>query len=110
MMTMLADAESGFRASVPDQTIERIGGRQVPKKAGELPANNPALTYAPPSNCILHFADPAHEVRPSFSTVVGLSLCSECSIRTVEAIIENGLSARELLELAVTGEWILRGE
>lgn len=108
-------------SAVSDEIRDRISPRGVQAQSSlpvppafdprgkierKLPAANPKLLYAEPSNCILHFLTPEHDIVPSFTTFIGLSLCADCSLRVAAAVIDEGLSARELAELAMTGSWV----
>lgn len=104
-MTIDDSTEAAF-SGASDEVRERAGvePRRTPRK--DIPRTGPHLTYSEPSNCILHFASPAHEVRASFSTVIGLSLCPECSLDVVDTILANGESAKEILFKAKAGKWL----
>ncbi|QGZ16735.1 hypothetical protein PBI_DEWDROP_88 [Microbacterium phage Dewdrop] len=116
MMTTTDPAEgAGFTADIPDdvrrrietagemqRTLDALGvGRQI-----LLPKPNPKLTYAEPQNCSLHFLSPNHEVVPSFTTLVGLSLCPPCALRAGELVVNERLSTAEMIEHALIGTWL----
>lgn len=110
-----AEVSEGFTADIPEDVRRRIETakelQEVANQLGfgrqrSLPQPNPKLTYAEPQNCTLHFISPTHEVMPSFGTVVGLSLCPGCLLRVADAVVDERLSAAELLELARMGSWL----
>lgn len=116
MMTT-ADPEDVQRmqADIPEDVRNRIAAASELQRTldalgvgpqGALPKPKPRLTYAEPSNCVLHFLSPSQPVRPSFATVAGLSLCPDCVVRCAHVIINERLSAAEMIEHAVMGTWL----
>lgn len=105
--TMSADIPEEIRSRISaaaelQRTLDAIGvGAQ-----GALPRPKPKLTYAEPSNCVLHFLSPSQVVRPSFATVAGLSLCPDCTVRAAALIVNERLSTAEIIEHAMTGIWL----
>lgn len=110
MMALIEDPDThGFNADIPDDVRDRarqLPSRQAPRPQRDLPEQKPELTYAPPSNCVLHFLSPGHEVRPSFATVIGLSLCPECTLHVAEEVASTKSTADKLITDALAGLWL----
>lgn len=99
--------EDQFSADIPKEIRDRMSTEEELREVTEaLGSRNPQLRYAQPQNCTLHFLSPTREVKPSFFTVIGMTVCPQCCIRVGIIVDEMGLSAAEFIRLAQSGAWL----
>lgn len=100
-----------FSADIPDEIRRRSAAQEMKKVLDSVGVHSPDLVLPHPDvperlNCSLHFLSPEHVSIPSFATVIGLSLCSECTLRAGSKISQRRMSAAEMIDLALIGHWL----
>lgn len=100
-----AGSSSGW-TGLPEEVRQRAFDTTQERVQRILAVMGPKLIYAEPQNCALHMLQEPYEVRPSVTTLVGLSLCPECAVRAALEVSEHGLSQSELISRALSGYWI----
>lgn len=91
---------------LPSEVRNRIFESLEQRTQRILDQMGPKLTYAEPQNCALHLLQQPHDITPSVTVILGLSLCPRCAVRASLEVAEHGLSQAELIRRALAGSWL----